>query len=65
MAGARRFAACGSVGGRLLVCGGETEDAVVDDETGPVSESIAGRRPAWDIFELLCLASIELVFHGS
>jgi len=24
-----------------------------------------GRRPAWDIFELLCLAQIELVFHDS
>ena len=30
-----------------------------------VSESIAGRRPARDIFELLCLAQIELVFHDS
>jgi len=30
-----------------------------------VLESITGRRPAWDIFELLCLAQIELVFHDS
>jgi len=30
-----------------------------------VSESIPGRRPARDIFELLRLAQIELVFHDS
>jgi len=31
----------------------------------PALESIAGRRPAWDIFELLYLAQMELVFHDS
>jgi len=42
-----------------------SEAAPDDGKLVAVLESTTGRRPAWDIFELLCLAQIELVFHDS
>jgi len=39
---------------------------LLEDARWTVLESITGRRrPARDIFQLLCLAQIELVFHDS
>jgi len=43
----------------------ECAAAVVPDAEPSVGINHGERRPAWDIFELLCLAQIELVFHDS
>ena len=43
----------------------EVAVALTNLGNAPVLELITGRRPAWDIFELLYLAQIEVVFHDS